>query len=316
MGLDVTKLKTIPLIDVITESLRGFNVGMIVTRLRQQTLLEVNGLERDHQRLFWLKFLDESWEKDRLHTFFSNWGGDFAPQVLDSLTGAGLTHRAEVFAQAMHLFGTPYPASETTRSQYFGQSSLEGELNAFKDKLLKLSAAFGSKEAYQEEIEHFVQRTPVLDAWAAEKRTKLSESDRLDWLIRRLAWSVPPKDHEDLKRWPRPYQILFLLHTFMAEVMNGSVHQFFYNSDGDFAPDVVEALKNLGLHEHAAVLQSGIDMFDAPYPTDNQARREAYFHGEWSEWDNKLADLTDIFDDGAVYEGMLKLAKRENILPQ
>jgi hypothetical protein len=97
--------------------------------------------------------------------------------------------------------------------------------------------------------------------------------------------------------------------------MNGCVHQYFYNPAGDFAPEMVEALYDIGVVEEAEGLQSGIDMFDSPYPRDTQERREGYFHNhDWNDWDEKLSMLP--IDEGIIAEAVLEFAELEGILPQ
>jgi hypothetical protein len=59
-------------------------------------------------------------------------------------------------------------------------------------------------------------------------------------------------------------------------MLNGSVHQFFYNSAGRYAPEVVTAMRNIGLSTHADVVQRGIDIFRPPYSTDTAQRRTIY----------------------------------------
>jgi hypothetical protein len=315
MRLDVTRLKAIPIMEVANNSLGRLAIRVTLDSLRAETLSEINALPVELEQLVWLLLLNNSWGKYGLHTFLSGSGGDFAPQVLASLTEAGMGGRAEIFAQAMQVFGVPYPTEEEERKPYFGwrRPGCDNPLRSSDYELFRLSTAFGTEEEYQKEIETFICRTPELEAWVRAERPKLRKDDRLRWLTRALL-DMPPRDREELNAWPRPYRILWLYEIFIREVMNGCVHQYFYNSAGDFAPEMVEALYDIGVVEEAEGLQSGIDMFDSPYPRDTQERREGYFHNhDWNAWDEKLSMLP--IDEGIIAEAVLEFAELEGILP-
>jgi hypothetical protein len=51
------------------------------------------------------------------HQFFSNTTGLLAPEALDSFKAIGATVWAELLAQAMKHFGTPYPRSRDLREE-------------------------------------------------------------------------------------------------------------------------------------------------------------------------------------------------------
>jgi hypothetical protein len=72
-----------------------------------------------------------------------------------------------------------------------------------------------------------------------------------------------------------------------------SARQFFYNSEGALAPDVSDAMIELGLLPQAEIFKRGLDMFPKPYLRDTQRRRERDFQGGWNEWDKQLSGLTD-----------------------
>jgi hypothetical protein len=123
---------------------------------------------------------------------------------------------------------------------------------------------------------------------------------------------------------------------FNDEFENGGVPQFFYNSEGAIAPEVRQALLDLGLTRQAGILARGIAMFGMPYVRDTQRRRERFFHNHdgWSDFDRGLAALTDDFyaldggptvvridgqpviDGGpGIRDAMLAFAGRRQLLP-
>jgi hypothetical protein len=95
---------------------------------------------------------------------------------------------------------------------------------------------------------------------------------------------------------PIEQRTLLAMEFFNSEFSNGGVHQFFLNSSGAVAPDVYDAFRELGLDRQAAIYKRGLDMFGSKYPRDTQMRRDKYFdHGDWTDWDKTLSDLTDEF---------------------
>lgn len=94
------------------------------------------------------------------------------------------------------------------------------------------------------------------------------------------------------------------------------VHQFFANSSGDFAPEVVATMREVGLPRHADAVQRTIDMFDTPYPSDRDMRHERHFSKGWSDWDESLNAPTYEVDDGEIIGKMLDITKTEGLMPR
>ena len=62
------------------------------------------------------------------------------------------------------------------------------------------------------------------------------------------------------------------------------------------APDVYEAMLELGMTQQAAIFRRGLDMFGKAYIRDTEQRRAAFFnHTGWTDWDKALSALTDDF---------------------
>jgi hypothetical protein len=332
-------LKTIPLISVVETAARGYTLLLpmvddsappLVKADSEKALAKINDLDPELRRLVWLTWILSCWgpeDNEGLHTFFFLWGGDYASETLDALTELGLPRQAAIFREAMAAFGPNYPAHRTLREKFFAWSqpgtridettSIPQPLNAFDKKLMALSASFGSRADFRRAIEEVVRRTPKLLAWADQVRGKISDQDRLQWLTERLWVDTPEGMAKRIPTWPAPYRQLYLLDLFNGEMLNGGVHQFFSNSSGNLAQEVVIALREANLPKHADAVQKGVEMFAAPYPVDRQIRGRYFFvNGETTEWDNRLDALTANVDDGAIGAAMLAIAKREGLLPQ
>lgn len=212
-----------------------------------------------------------------------------ADAVLKALTAAGLTRQAEAFAAERDL------AAQNEDADFAALDATFGEMT-------ELPAAIGS----------YVERTPGLVEWSARARAGIGDEDRLSYLTGKLN----AMEDTEIDRLPKALKQIYVVDYFNAEMLNGGVHQFFFNSSGRYAPDVVASLREIELTTHADVVQRGIDMFGKPYPTDTQKRRVLNFAGGWGAWDDALSALTYEVDDGEMTPALIALAKRENLLPR
>ena len=258
-------------------------------------------LDEDMRRLVLLTALQRNLGyEDSLHTFFYLSGGSIAPAIRDALKEAGLVREHDLFARAMSFFGIPYPTEDKVRAKFFGYSKPGKNLNAFDHALLAVDRSFGTRKQFTDTIVAYVNANPALFARIEGLREKLGYNDRLRHLIaaldRKVDWSKSADDiARQLAALPPQQRHLIALSMFNMEFENGGVHQFFYNSSGDIAPEVLEAMVELGLAPQAEVFRRTLAMFGESYIRDNTARRERWFAGDWSDWDRKLYKMTDDF---------------------
>jgi hypothetical protein len=338
---DFATLKTLPLIAVIETGTGRYTAALPDAGAfpsparddkRARALAQIDGLAPELRRLVWLTWLLECWGwsaegGEGLHSFFYLGGGDDAFAVRDALFEAGLLRQHDVFRQAMAAFGPRYPADQETRAPFFTSGepapridatrATPRPLNAFDAKIMALGAAFGSRQSYERAIERFVAAKPMLAAWTTMLRTEMPDDERLQWLAERLI-ETDPVEGAEIAGWPKAYRQVFLLNLFNGEVLNGGMHQFFFNGSGDFAPQIARTLREAGLPTDAERVEKGMAMFPAPYPVDLGARRR-YFSRDGmktTDWDKRLDALTATVDDGAIEAAMLAIAKREGVLPR
>lgn len=298
-------------------------------------------LDPDLRTLTLLHVLWDGLGRDGLHTYFYLESGNTAPAVRDALQAAGLAREHALFTEAMALFGDAYPLDDGVRAKSFGYATPSQKLNAFDHRLLALSKEFGSRDKWTEIIVGYVNRTPALWQRIEAVRVTLSDARRLEVLTTALMANVDPwKPYTEIQpklaALAKEQRTLLAVGAFNLEFENGGVHQFFYNSGGAFAPDVQEALAEMGLGRQADLIKRGIGMFAAPYPRDTEQRRETHFHNHdgWTDWDRQLSELTDAFyalDGGpqvlhmggdlqieggpGLRHGMLGYARVHNMLP-
>jgi hypothetical protein len=328
----LTEMNVLPLRQAIVAVVHPFTVGLYMAasfvtfgqeshaaeakKWETTALQKLAALSPEAQQLVWLQWLLLWWgpEDCGLHIFFKLTGAH-AAEVHGALVAAGLPHRAEVFARAMAMFGDSYPPARM-------KLLVEGlRSDALEEQLEALARAFGGREGYTRDVDAYVARTPGLLEWMRNAVALLPDKDRLRCLtdqLRRAAYQEP----EGVAAWPRVYQLVHLLDLFEREMLNGGVHQFFYNESGDRAPEVVVALREVGLSTHADAVSRGVASFGDPYPAENEARRahlaraRAANGGEWSGFDERLDALTGEVDDGAVSAVMLKVATDADVLPR
>jgi len=319
-------LKRIPTIDIVREAAIGPTQRLLFAEQRAETFAKIEALDPDLKALMWLCFLDREWGRDGLHTYFFMFGGDFAPQVLAALRHAKMEQEASVFSQAMDLFGPVYPTDETERKKSFAWSKpgrqidastiIPNELNAIDRALMGKADEFGTQSNLANRISSYVESALSLVAWADKARAEMSDEERLNWLLRQLTVTSWASARAEIAAWPKPYRQLFLLELFNAEMLNGGVHQFFTNSSGDFATEVVTTMREVGLPRHAAALQRSVDMFGKPYLSDRDVRHTRYFSKKWSDWDEKLNEPTGDVDDGEIIRKMMDIAGQDGLLPR
>jgi hypothetical protein len=312
----------------------------------------VDPLDEDARTLALLYVLWNNLGRDGLHTFFyMDRAGSTAPLMRETLQKAGLRREFDIFSRAMALFGEDYPLDPQQRSTFFGWSkpssrvdavtTTPAQLSAFDHKLFALSREFGTKATFKATIMTYVNSRPALWRRIEPQRARLNDPDRLTILAHALSdrlgdlWQPYRDVDRRLALMSKQQRALAVMAAFNHVFRNGGVHQFFYDSEGALAPDVLEAMIELGMTEQAAIFKRGLDLFGKPYLRDTELRRESYLHNDaWSDQDKKLSDLTDEFyalngglsfhriHGSTVVEGgpgidfaMLKYARQHKLLP-
>jgi Domain of unknown function (DUF4375) len=92
-----------------------------------------------------------------------------------------------------------------------------------------------------------------------------------------------PSNKEEFTRLPHKTQVARCIHMLEAEVNNGGFHQFFLNSSGEYVPETLSALGEVGATKTRDLLKRATAVaFPGGYPTDPAAHQAS------------LADLDDV----------------------
>jgi hypothetical protein len=66
--------------------------------------------------------------------------------------------------------------------------------------------------------------------------------------------------HEIVLSMPRGFRFIYAVWLLDAEVNNGGFNQFFWNSSGQFAPEALEGLREIGATKHEELLKKAIQI--------------------------------------------------------
>lgn len=85
----------------------------------------------------------------------------------------------------------------------------------------------------------------------------------------------PENYASSIEKVPRPVVLLYATHMCLAEVHNGGLLQFFWNSTGIVAPETVEGFRAMGMPKLASLVMNVASSLGDPYPRGRDARWEA-----------------------------------------
>ena len=113
--------------------------------------------------------------------------------------------------------------------------------------------------------------------------------------LARRVYSSP----DDINCLTADEKTVFALRLFLAEVYNGGIDQFFYNSSGDYFKEVVAGLKTLGAHQTCGLLMIATRILFARKspPSDRDDRSHVLFTPRAERCSDALETLETAMDD-------------------
>jgi hypothetical protein len=96
-------------------------------------------------------------------------------------------------------------------------------------------------------------------------------------------------------RLPEAHRALFVLYWATAETYNGSLHQYFWNSAGDFASLLPAAARLFGAESYAALFERAIALFNPERLPDRYSRQDRLDELEAGGQSEALDRLDDEF---------------------
>jgi hypothetical protein len=99
-----------------------------------------------------------------------------------------------------------------------------------------------------------------------------------------------PANKVDFDRLPTKTQVARCIHMLEAQVNNGGFHQFFFNSSGEYVPETLTALGDIGAHETRALMERAVAVaYPSGYPLDARQHQEAL-----EEFEDVASDLASL----------------------
>lgn len=255
---------------------------------------------------------------DGLLNFFVLLDGVFVDELLATLDAEELTAHAALLREGKALFGVDYG---TVEQRYDMWNKGNGRFDRAIDRGLKdLSARFRKLPRLLDEAVKRIEASPELTAIYEQIRANMPEETRFNRMAGAIFACVDPYGDVDgvlsrLAALPKPYSQIMVVKYFQDEMLNGSVHQAFFNSSGNVMPEVEAALTDWGLTQQAEAVRRGISMFPTPYPRDLEERRN-FMATKGEDFDTALYELTGPVDDGAMHEAMIRIARENDIIPK
>ena len=87
----------------------------------------------------------------------------------------------------------------------------------------------------------------------------------------------------------------FITQVAETEVNGGGFSQFFFNSGGNFASEIVNAFTTIGAIKTAAICQQALIVIGSDMPIDHNERQEWLLNYENEETEAKLSQCDDAF---------------------
>jgi hypothetical protein len=115
--------------------------------------------------------------------------------------------------------------------------------------------------------------------------------DQFEEQLRDIVYTDDQKAYD---KWPRGYQVFFLIDALEGEVNNGGFNQYFFNSNGVNAEKALIALREVGANDHAKLLAQAIVTEKDQRARKGAIKRDLKSFGE-SYKDNPLNGLDDQF---------------------
>ena len=162
---------------------------------------------------------------------------------------------------------------------------IEMQFMDFLDEILKRAAA--KKNAAEKNVgKDETQRSSLADIWAIEDETEFIIA--LDEHI-----SQKCQYGDDMASLSTPERVFYITQSLEREVNNGGFDQFFFNSCGDFANELVYGFTEIGALKTAQICKKAVSIFGDEVPSDRDERDDVISDNE--EFAEILRECDDAF---------------------
>ncbi len=163
-------------------------------------------------------------------------------------------------------------------------------------------------------------RDPKVEARYRDRLARMSDEDRLDWLMQRM-WSEclgyfdTPEEADRAHFSGGSVQgALLVLDGLALDLSYEGLNAYFYSYNGVMAPQAATLLDRRGLDAEAAALRSAMAVLGTPYPRDTLERQMRIDGMDQAEVD-RIFSLGAGIDPARLRADMTALARDAGLLP-
>jgi hypothetical protein len=133
-----------------------------------------------------------------------------------------------------------------------------------------------------------------------EKALQLNSETDIILKIGEIIWKKTEASDDNFSDLTEPERVFIYIDLLEAQVNNGGFDQFFFNSSGDHAHEILAAYKTIKAYKTADLIEEAIKLFPTlPVPKDTTTRRELMqdldekISEEWHQLDDKFYEYED-----------------------
>lgn len=124
--------------------------------------------------------------------------------------------------------------------------------------------------------------------------TGMTDAEYLDWFNREFSRKLQQGGVAALSRLQRD---ALCIMNFQVEMNNGGIHQYLFNSSGDFARETADVLQRIGAEEAVRILEEANAYFGAAGPPADRETRVAVLNRLPKSAEDRIDALSDEFYD-------------------
>ncbi|MDO5606603.1 MAG: hypothetical protein Q4G25_15730 [Paracoccus sp. (in: a-proteobacteria)] len=254
---------------------------------------------------------------------------DLVTAYQEALDRQGLAGIADLTRRAMGMFGDQPDHVARHLSLLEGDGFLINPLAKRAFALLEQQLA-PQRHLIAERAEALFMTDPALRAEIETKHHEADARTRLDWAVKEIRPCIT--DWDGKLRWDQPeygengwvqHDLAWLDQVLQKVAMpGGNLELLFRDPAGGVIWEITDLLEYLGLDEHAAALDQAMALF----PDDTALFSGTHWQGvsarsqAMDAFDDarmaRLAELSEVFKDGAVERAMIELAISSGFMPE
>lgn len=121
----------------------------------------------------------------------------------------------------------------------------------------------------------------LFDFFKIKKNKVFSDKDAAENLVVNIWGAIDKKcDYGNaIEKLNEHERVIFVTQALETEVNNGGFSQFFYNSSGDHANELIDAFTKIGALKTAEICNKALSVFDGKVPTDRYEREDLLLYG-------------------------------------